>query len=101
MSRTLKNVLRANHAAADHYVLRSYYGKATLFRASEASLRSFEDPHSAWEKLAVGGLEIHQITGDHGGILVGAQVIQLAATLKGCIDEVYFENQQRQSRLVS
>jgi aspartate racemase len=101
LSRTLKNVLRANHAAADHYVLKSYRGKATLFRASEASLRSFQDPHSAWEKLAVGGLEIHEITGDHGGILVGAQVIQLAAKLNECIDEVYFENQQRQSRLVS
>lgn len=86
-SRLLKNVLRTNQAAADRYVLRPYGGKITLFRASEMSLRSFEDLYSIWEGLAGEGVDVQKITGNHKGILVQPQVTQLAAKLKACIDK--------------
>jgi thioesterase domain-containing protein len=87
MSRVLKNVQRTNQAVGDRYVLRPYGGKITLFRASEASLRSFEDLYSIWTNLAGEGLEVQKITGNHKGILVRPQVDQLAAKLKACIDK--------------
>jgi len=87
ISRVLKNVLRSNQTAADRYILRPYDGKITLFRASELSLRSFEDLYSAWTSLALGGLDIQEITGDHGGVLVSPQVDVLAAKLKASIDK--------------
>jgi len=86
-SRVLKHVQRTNQAAGDRYVLRPYDGKVTLFRASEASLRSFEDLYSTWTKLAGEGLEVQKIIGNHKGILVTPQVDQLAAKLKACIDQ--------------
>jgi len=86
-SRLLKNVLRTNQAAADRYVLRPYGGKITLFRASEMSLRSFEDLYSIWDGLAGEAVDVQKITGNHKGILVPPQVDQLAAKLKACIDK--------------
>jgi amino acid adenylation domain-containing protein len=86
-SRLLKSVLRTNQAAADRYVLRPYAGKITLFRASESSLRSFEDLYSIWDGLAGEGVDVQKITGNHKGILVQPQVTQLAAKLKACIDK--------------
>jgi aspartate racemase len=86
MSPVLKNVLQTNQAAADRYVLQPYGGKIDLFRASEASLRSPADLYSAWYDLAADGVEVHEITGNHGGILVHPQVERLAEALKACID---------------
>jgi thioesterase domain-containing protein len=87
ISRVLKNVLRCNQTAADRYILRPYNGKITLFRASELSLRSFEELYSAWTSLALGGLDLQEITGDHGGVLASPQVDVLAAKLKASIDQ--------------
>jgi amino acid adenylation domain-containing protein len=87
ISRVLKNVLRCNQTAADRYILRPYNGKITLFRASELSLRSFEELYSAWTSLALGGLDLQEITGDHGGVLASPQVDVLAAKLKASIDK--------------
>src|SRR5208337_2029496 len=82
LSGVLKNVLRSNQAAGDRCVLRPYRGKVVLFRASEASDKSYESLYSAWTSLAVGGLEVQQIVGHHGDILVRPQVDLLAAKLK-------------------
>jgi amino acid adenylation domain-containing protein len=87
ISRVLKNVLQSNQTAANRYILRPYAGKITLFRASELSLRSFEELYSAWTSLALGGLDLQEISGDHGGILVSPQVDVLAAKLKASIDK--------------
>jgi hypothetical protein len=87
ISRVLKNVLRSNQTAADRYILKPYDGRITLFRASELSLRSFEELYSAWTSLALGGLDLQEITGDHGGVLASPQVDVLAAKLKASIDQ--------------
>lgn len=86
LSKILKDVLRANQTAAVSYALQPYEGKTTLFRAEQFSLRAFNDPHAAWNELAVGGLRIEEIAGDHGDILVVPQVNELARKLKAAID---------------
>jgi amino acid adenylation domain-containing protein len=86
LSKTLKEVLQANQGASAGYVLQPYEGKTTLFRAEQSSLRAFDDPHAAWATLAAGGLEIEEIAGDHGDILMVPQVDELAKKLKAAID---------------
>lgn len=86
LSPVLKRVLHANQHAAASYKLRPYQGKTTLFRAQEFSLRSVSDPHAEWLELAAGGLDVHEIAGGHGDLLVPPQVDELARKLKGCID---------------
>ena len=66
-------------AAANRYVLRPYSGKITLFRAVETSLRSSDDSYGAWSTFAAGGMEVHEIVGNHEGILKEPQV-----RLAGC-----------------
>jgi thioesterase domain-containing protein len=87
LSPVLRDVLRSCHEAADHYNILPYPHKAVFFRANELSIRAIEDPDLSWTNL-VGELEVHEIAGDHGGILVEPQVGALAAALKVCIDRV-------------
>ncbi len=91
MSPILKNVLQTNQTAADRYRLQPYGGRIHLFRASEASLRSPADLYAAWDELAADGVEVHEITGNHGGILVRPQIDQLAEALKTCIDKALLD----------
>ena len=86
MPRPLREVFQANGRAAGKYRLRPYSGPATLFRASEQSLRNQHDPYAAWRDLLATGLEIQDIPGSHNGILVEPEVAVLADRLKRCID---------------
>jgi thioesterase domain-containing protein len=88
LSGTLRRVLQANQKASADYVLEPYEGKITLFRAEQSSLRAFDDPHAAWSGLAAGGLQIQEISGDHGDILTVPQVDELAKKLKAVIENV-------------
>lgn len=83
----LKNVFQQNAAAGDRYVLRPYAGNVALFRAAEKSWRNHGDPYALWTSLAA-RLEIHEIPGDHRGILYEPQVENLARRLKSRIDEI-------------
>ena len=101
MSPVLKNVLETNQAAADRYKLQPYGGRIHLFRASEASLRSPADLYDAWDELAADGVEVHEITGNHGGILVRPQIDQLAEALKACIDHAPADEDARDAKSVA
>jgi aspartate racemase len=98
MSPILKNVLATNQAAADRYKLQPYGGRIHLFRASEASLRSPADLYAAWDELAADGVEVHEIIGNHGGILVRPQIDQLAEALKACIDRARVREDAQNAR---
>jgi thioesterase domain-containing protein len=83
--------LQFRRQAFRHYTLSPYPGKTTLFRAME-TVSKFEaiavNPTLGWGKLAVGGLLIHEVPGDHLGILQKPNVSVLASKLKLCIQEV-------------
>jgi len=82
----IRRVHQACDAAANRYALRPYSGKVTLFRAVEMSLRSSDDSYSAWSTFAGGGVEVHEIVGNHEGILKEPQVSLLAAELAAALD---------------
>jgi len=93
----LKQVFMANTRAAQQYALKPYNGKVTLFRATEKSLRTVENPYAAWHDLALGGLEFQDITGDHFGVLVEPQVSVFAERLQACIDATSHAGADHQS----
>ncbi len=70
--------------AFDSYRPEPYSGKAVLFRAMD---ESHFDSLQEWYELALGGLEVHDIPGDHLGILHEPHVQVLAEKLKTCISK--------------
>ena len=65
----------------------------TLFRASEKALRGLDGAVNGWHQYAAGGLEIHEIDGDHGNILNEPNVRQLAAALRAGLERAGTERQ--------
>ena len=78
----VKAVREACALAERNYRPEIYPGPVTLFRASEKALRGLESAHESWQKFAAGGIEVHEIDGDHGNILNEPNVRQLAAALR-------------------
>jgi thioesterase domain-containing protein/acyl carrier protein len=83
--------LQFRRQTLENYRLSPYPGKITLFRAME-TFSQFEaiavNPTLGWRKLAVGGLVIHDVPGNHVTILQKPNVSVLADKLKICIQEV-------------
>ncbi len=73
--------------ACDRYVPQVYRGKMTLFQAAKQPLGIYRDPKLGWQGLAAGGLEIHEVPGDHNTILLEPHVGTLAEKLRGCIEK--------------
>jgi aspartate racemase len=90
----VKNVRRTLAAAENNYRLRAYPDRILLFRASEKGLRGLEDSSGGWHKYAGGGLELHEIDGDHGNILNEPNVRLLAAELRHCLERAQSEPAQ-------
>jgi amino acid adenylation domain-containing protein len=67
--------------AERQYRPKSYDGTIVIFRASEKALRGLDDSQGGWQKFSAGGVEIHEVDGDHGNILNEPQVRLLAAQI--------------------
>ena len=81
----LRSVGEFNFMAVMNYVPKIYPGKATLFWANE-DLRGTYDVEAGWNFLVQGGVEIHNIPGNHLDIVKEPYVQVLAEKLKACID---------------
>jgi surfactin family lipopeptide synthetase A len=82
----LRQVRRTCQEAAKAYALRVYPGRIVLFRSTERPLTHFHDHHAGWKAVAAGGLELHEISGDHDDVLLEPQVQVVAEQLKACLD---------------
>jgi aspartate racemase len=82
----VKAVREACAVAEQSYRPSPFSVPLTLFRASEKALRGLEGAQNGWQRYAQGGLEIHEIDGDHGNILNEPNVRQLAAALLARLD---------------
>jgi thioesterase domain-containing protein len=81
----LQLVTEANIQALIEYVPQVYQGRITLFRASERSQRTHRNPDLGWGELAVGGVEIFDVPGDHATLIEEPRVQILAEQLKVCL----------------
>ena len=85
-------LFQVNERAARNYVPQVYLGQVTLFKVTDEpkSATSLRYPLLGWDKLAAGGLEVHDVPGVHafmGSLLSEPHVRVLAAKLKVCLDK--------------
>ena len=73
-------MLRANLKALRSYLPGPYPGRVTLFRAAEAAAQP-PDPTFGWRGLAAGGVEVHEVPGDHDTMVREPHVRVLAERL--------------------
>jgi thioesterase domain-containing protein len=83
LPRLLCDVAEFNSLAARNYVPQVYDGKVTLFWAS-GDLRTY-DVVDGWKVLATGGIEVHEIPGNHFNIVKEPHVAELARKLNDCL----------------
>lgn len=89
---SLPHALRYTYVHNEHaqrvanYKPQSYAGRVTLFRAADFRVRP-KDPSLGWKRVAAGGVEIHEVPGEHGSTLLKEPHVQVvAARLKACLD---------------
>lgn len=85
LPRVLQDVREASYLANREYVPGPYRGKVTLFRAGVRSAAGAGEPDMGWGRLALGGVEIREVPGDHVDMLLEPQVRLLAEQLRDCI----------------
>jgi thioesterase domain-containing protein/acyl carrier protein len=81
----LRNLKEISYQAAVNYHPRLYPGKVTLFRARERMPGSTSDFFLGWDRVAGGGMEVHEIPGDHVSLMKEPGVRLLAEELKRCL----------------
>ncbi len=81
-------------ATADRYQLRTYPGRVTLFALANRDALSdsmFDpslgevDPTLGWDRVAAGGVEVHELSGGHISIFLEPHVRRLAEKLTVCL----------------
>jgi amino acid adenylation domain-containing protein len=89
MGRPLPRALRQTQGAIAQahreYEPARYPEKLTLFRASVQPAGIYPDPTLGWGPLAQGGLEIHEVPGYHGAIVVEPRVRLMVGQLQECL----------------
>ncbi|MCP4663173.1 MAG: AMP-binding protein, partial [bacterium] len=77
---------RINVRAMERYKAPVFSGRLVLFKARERLSRESETSDLGWGELAKGGLEIHEVEGNHYSILRDPHVEELADCLKEVLD---------------
>jgi amino acid adenylation domain-containing protein len=81
-------VFTANMRAMRSYWPPTYAGRVTLLRAGEIAPGEPPEPTLGWGAVALGGVEVFDIAGDHYTIVSPPHVQALAERLGACIDAV-------------
>jgi thioesterase domain-containing protein len=87
MDRAMRNVEEAHIQAARAYLPRSYSGQVRLFLTGKRS-PPYGGPVARWSEVAIGGLTVCEVPGDHGEIVEEPRVRFLAEQLRACLDAV-------------
>jgi thioesterase domain-containing protein len=83
-----RNVSKANFQALSCYKSKPYPGKVTLFKAKLGSPKRYAlDPLGGWGKIALGGVDMIEVPGDHYTIIKEPHLPVLAAEIKMCLDK--------------
>lgn len=81
-----------NQQAKQKYTPKAYSGRVVLMRANKMLFdwhrpHSYQEPTLGWSLLVKGGLEIHDVPGDHLSMLQEPNISVLAERLKACIQQ--------------
>jgi amino acid adenylation domain-containing protein len=83
----------ANLNARRRYSPRQYAGAITLLLAQDSPVKSFGDRRLAWRELALGGVEVDTIPGNHKTMIWDPHAQILAQKLKVCIEKAITTNE--------
>ena len=78
--------MEANLQASRQYVCQPYAGRVTLLRARTRPLFRPAPADLGWGKLALGGVDVHIVPGNHGTILRPPYVQHLGQHLQAALD---------------
>jgi amino acid adenylation domain-containing protein len=81
-------VLRTHTQAWWDYAPKPYAGRVTLVRAAEQTADPAPPADWGWSRLALGGVEIHEVPGDHIAMMDDPHVRALADCLRASIRRV-------------
>jgi aspartate racemase len=86
-------ITEATKQAARDYRMQVYPDQVTLFQASNgySEFYSYDSP-LGWGKFADGGLELHDVPGDHGSMFREPHVQILAEKLRACLERTQEDN---------
>jgi amino acid adenylation domain-containing protein len=82
----LYDVSLANRAAFNAYRAKHYAGRVTLFLARERGIPQDHPRDLGWAPYAGGGVEIHEVDGDHLSMLAEPAVGMVADQLRQCLE---------------
>jgi thioesterase domain-containing protein len=73
-------------------MLQIYPGRAVLLRSKEGTMGDCDDDSErGWTGMLAGGLEIHEVPGDHMTMLKEPQVRKVAERLSECLRKAQLE----------
>jgi thioesterase domain-containing protein/acyl carrier protein len=80
-------VFQANMKATLEHRPQPFPGKVTLFRAAQQQKTHevSDDPYLGWGAVALGGVDVREVPGDHAHMVHEPHVAALAAALKACL----------------
>jgi thioesterase domain-containing protein/acyl carrier protein len=81
------HVYKANVRALRLYSPKPYRGAITLFRTGESLSDDTLDITMGWQQLALGGVEVHRVSGRHNNMVRGTYAVGLAKTLNECLQQ--------------
>ena len=82
-------VVGANRRSLRPYDPQPFATRLAFLKAAD----TLQENDAAWDRLSLGGAEVHRIPGDHLSIHFPPQVETLAATLAGCIERALEETE--------
>ena len=83
---SLLNNYRILFNAVRNYRPKPYSGRVVIFRCESRPEGRFRDDRYGWSGLAVGGLELHFVPGNHVDMFREPNVEIMANTLRACLD---------------
>jgi amino acid adenylation domain-containing protein/non-ribosomal peptide synthase protein (TIGR01720 family) len=91
--RALRQVFESNVRANAKYRPEPYAGPLVLFRTTDPGKDPLEQEHG-WRRLAVDGVEVHDLPGDHYSLLRAPHVQHLAEQLKEYLERIRTEEEK-------
>ncbi|MDZ7356795.1 MAG: amino acid adenylation domain-containing protein [candidate division KSB1 bacterium] len=89
-------IMRTYNDAWRNYHARPYPGKITVFRATNSHLDNLVAPDLGWAELAKGGVEVHDVPGDHISMMVEEEQVRvLAQRISTCLAKINPSNHER------
>jgi thioesterase domain-containing protein len=79
---------KADFRATRNYILRSYPGRITLFRAGEELEGTSSDPTLGWNQWAAQGVDVQVVPGNHATMVYKPHVEVLANKLRARLDRL-------------